>query len=186
MIEFCYIIIILLYYDLAKQFQKSFFLHTFSYFFGRFKFVFCCKRIRQFKQKSRWCFDIIPLNNASFFLWQDNANPFFLHLGSLRELFLAIWINFWNISWTYFFFLMYKTVIVTVQIFNFWWIIYSALVKIIYKWYNIWNSGCDSIFSWFNAIVAAYWKHLSSSFLGLLLLFSFLSSPKNQCMNHCV
>ena len=32
-------------------------------------------------------------------------------------------------------------------------------------------SGCDPISSWFNAIVASYWKHLSSSFFGFIVAF---------------
>ena len=54
-------------------------------------------------------------------------------------------------------------------IFFFLWIIYSFSAKFIYKRHIFWYfSRCFPIYLWFNATVAASWKHLSSSLIGLI------------------
>ena len=41
----------------------------FSYFFMRFKLVFCCKRMNVIETiNSSWCLGVIPINNANGFL----------------------------------------------------------------------------------------------------------------------
>ena len=62
-----------------------------TYFFMQLKFIICSEKMRRVqtkkkkKKKKSVFFKIIPLSKADrFFLQQDNANLFFLHLESLR------------------------------------------------------------------------------------------------------
>ena len=94
-------------------------------------------------------------------------------------MFSAIWINFWDISWTYLFFFNIRNIRRNCQItflkcfpiIYFWWIIYSIPTIFIDKWFNIWNSFWIPLN--FFIISKTYWKHLWSVFLGFIVVFFF-------------
>ena len=70
---------------------------------------------------------------------------------SYHFLVFTIRINFWDISWIYFFFFNIQNIKNNCRIFlkgfpiiHFWWIIYSFPVIFIYKRFNIWSYFCIS------------------------------------------
>ena len=109
------------------------------------------------------------------------GNPIFLHLKSLKKnLFVTVWVMFWNISRIYFFFFSIQNIksncyIIFLKFFPiifFWWKIYSFPVTFIYDLIFVILFGSFLISSWFNAAVTAYWKHLLSFLLmGFIVAF---------------
>ena len=80
--------------------QKSLFFHTFLWYLNFFSVL---KEWIQLKQKkSLLCFEVIHCNKADNFFLQDNSFLLFFFIRN-HNLFFKIRINFWNISWTYFF-----------------------------------------------------------------------------------
>ena len=113
-------------------------------------------------------------------IFLSKTMPFFTVSNHQKNyLIFKDWIMFWNICRSYFFSIVkyiYKIksnwFIIwfnTFPIFFMWWKVYffpiilineSLIFDITWKFF--------SMFLWFKAIVKAYWKHLSSLFLGLL------------------
>ena len=92
-------------------------------FLKRFKFFFCCKRVKTMKMKFRqwkstWCLDIITLNNADSFLLQDNAILF--HLGIIKRTTWFSWfeLHFEILAGYIFCFLAHKTFRATLHYFS--------------------------------------------------------------------
>ena len=119
-------------------------------------------------------------------------------------LFFIISVDFWKIIKLYFYFFNIQNFTIKSRCFALYtiksncWIILFKSVLIIFFWWTFYSihlylfmNGLifetlfewDSISLWFNLTVTAYSKHLSSSFLDLLLLFSFLSSLECRHMN---
>ena len=66
-----------------------------------------------------------------------------------------------------------------------WLEIYSFPVSFTYKRPNFWYSlRFFSFCSWFNVTVVVYWSYLSSSLIGVIVSFLFLSNQENLYIIH--
>ena len=121
-------------------------------------FWMCHLLLPAFESFSIYCFIFSFRYNfrivSDSFLLQDHAGLLFLHLESLIELFVfTIRINFWDVSWIYFFFFNIQNIksncrivfLKSFPIIYFWWIVYSFPLIFIYKRFNIWNFFCISL-----------------------------------------
>ena len=123
----------------------------FIYVLKRFKIIFCYKRIKTIEVTKItimfWCYS--SWQCRQYFYCKIMAYFLFFTWNLYYNcLFFTNRINFWDISWTNFFFFNIQNIksncwIIFPKrfpIIYFWWIIYSFPVTYIYKRFNTWNS----------------------------------------------
>ena len=113
--------------------------------------------------KSPWCFDVIPHDNAI-------SRIYFFFL-SIQDIKINCYIIFFQFFPNH------------LKIFPDGKFIFSQIYLFMKGLIFAILSECFSICSWFNAIVAAYWKHLLSFLLiGFIAAFLFLLIQQNLCI----
>ena len=121
--------------------------------------------------KCSWAF-FLPSsygNNACIRRDCWNIDRIFIHFSNIWHIKSNCWIVFLKV-----FSVMFS-----------WLEIYSFPVSFTYKRPNFWYSlRFFSFCSWFNVTVVVYWSYLSSSLIGVIVSFLFLSNQENLYIIH--